>query len=197
MSIRKWFARKPSTSPVRVGSPVSHTEFGVGPEDLLTHTDDDSTNDSEFEISPPTPVNQGRLVSHLSELGYKFTTDEDGDVVGIWDGNFFWFMFMGTDSGFFQIRSRWHRNVGSTDKSLALQTCNDWNRDKLWPKTFVRDDTDSDGFAVYGENTFDFTEGATPKQFAYSIELALKSTLHFYQHLESLIAPESEESAQD
>lgn len=195
MSIRKWFARKPSDQTVPAAIGASPTASRLAAEDLLVNQG--SEHKSEFETTPPTPIGQGRLISLLSELGYKFSTDEDGDVIGIWDGNAFWFMFLGTNDGFFQIRSRWHRGVGSLDKSLALQTCNDWNRDKLWPKTFVREDPESQGYVVYAENTFDFSDGATPKQFSYSIELALKSTLHFYQHLESLIAPDNEETDQD
>ena len=198
MSIKNWFSKKAQpaatapTTPIDTAlSEVADTSIPL-PEDLaLTPPVIDPAH---FGTEPTTPVDRQRLADYLIQENYKYSIDDDGDVVGVWDANPVWFMFMGPSKGFFQVRARWHRRISAANKLLALHAANDWNRDKLWPKVFLREDETEGTYSMFAELTFDYSEGASNKQFEYSVDYALKCSLQYFEHLETIILPDAEES---
>ena len=137
------------------------------------------------------PLTSARIADELSRRGYRFTMDDDGDLTGTWDGHRFWFLLMGEDEEILQVRGRWNGAVPPRLRSAVLQAVNDWNRERLWPKAYVREE--QRGLAVYGEVSVDFEHGATDEQLAATIACGLVTGTQFFESLRAL-APEDASS---
>ncbi|WP_435299857.1 YbjN domain-containing protein [Timonella sp. A28] len=202
MSFKKWFGRNddpathtPETPHIREdGHAPAAGSSELQPRRLLTKTTP-RVEAAHFGTELTSPVDRDRLVAYLSAEDYKFSIDDDGDVVGVWDGHPFWFMFMGPDKRFFQIRARWRRKISTESKLMLMQVANDWNRDKLGPKVFVREDEETHEHSIFAEITFDYSSGASKKQFEYSVDYALKSSLQFFEFLNTTISPLQDEES--
>ena len=60
----------------------------------------------EWAPARPTPLTRDRIEACLQAEGYQTTRDEDGDVVGLWNGHRFWFIVLGDHDEIFQVRGR-------------------------------------------------------------------------------------------
>ena len=150
----------------------------------------DLVNPEKFGRKAPTPISRERLIEHLSDKNYRFSIDDDGDPVGIWDKTLVWFLFLGSAKSFLQVRARWHRKISVEERLALLQALNDWNRDNLWPKVFAREEEDTPGFLhVYAEVSSDFTAGATDDQLASAVDVSLKAALMFFESLGASLPP--------
>jgi len=125
----------------------------------------------------PTPLTIERVAAELSRREYEFQTDDDGDLTGLWDGNRFWFILMGHNHEVLQVRGRWGRELPPEARTAALQAINDWNRDRLWPKVYLRDEGE---VAIYTEVSVDFEPGATNAQIADTIACGLVTATQFF-----------------
>jgi hypothetical protein len=132
-------------------------------------------------IEIPTPVDRDRIAHYLHSRGYTFILDDDGDLTGIWDGNRFWFLLLGTDHDIVQVRGRWHRALAPASRPLALQVINDWNRDRIWPKVYLRDEGEVLG--LYTELTVDLGPGATKDQLDQVVACGLSTAIQFFSSM--------------
>ena len=94
-------------------------------------------------MSPRTPgplpaLTTARIEAYLRSCGYESVQDDDGDLTGVWNSHRFWFIVMGESQEILQVRGRWNRLVPVGERSQALLALNDWNRDRIWPKTYLR-----------------------------------------------------------
>ena len=67
----------------------------------------------------PAPLTESRVSAFLNARGYRFTTDEDGDLTGTWDGHRFWFLLLGDDEEVIQVRGRWSRSLPLEQRAAA------------------------------------------------------------------------------
>jgi hypothetical protein len=132
----------------------------------------------------PKPLRADRIGDELVRRGYRFRTDDDGDLTGTWDGNRFWFLLLGEDAEILQVRGRWAGSLPESSRSAVLQACNDWNRERLWPKVYVR--AEDDGLALYGEVSVDLEHGATDDQIAETLSCGLVTTSQFFASVSTL-----------
>lgn len=138
--------------------------------------------------APPqraTPVTTARVEAHLRGLGYAVRRDEDGDLTGTWDGDRFWFMLLGREDEILQVRGRWRRTLDPGRRRAALLAVNDWNRERIWPKVYLRDE--EDGTAVYTEVSTDLEHGATDAQLAQLVACGLGTGVQFFAALAGLV----------
>ena len=84
------------------------------------------------------PLTIERVAARLDARGSVYGRDSDGDLVGRWDGHPFWFITMGRDKEYFQVRGRWARQVPSTEFGNVLLGANAWSETMVWPKLYVR-----------------------------------------------------------
>jgi len=126
-------------------------------------------------------INMQRIAAQLRAHGYKFSADEDGDLTGVWDDNQFWFILGGAAQEVLQVRGRWHNTVPSQDRTSALLAVNDWNRDHLWPKAYVRDEGE---LALYAEVSIDLECGATDAQLQDILACGLVTTVQFFSEID-------------
>jgi hypothetical protein len=117
-----------------------------GPQDRASRGS--NASDAQHHSLPPAPPGgsdrvlqplTNELITHaLNAMELKYFTDSDGDVGATWDDFIVYFFRMGEQEEILNIRVIIHRKFPVEDV-LRLQTfCNDWNRDKLWPKAYVR-----------------------------------------------------------
>lgn len=126
----------------------------------------------------PRPLSSARVADDLSRRGYRFRTDDDGDVTGTWDGNRFWFLLLGDHDEILQVRGRWAGTVPPDSRLAVLQAVNDWNRERVWPKVYAR--REGDGLALYAEVSVDFEHGATDEQLAATVSCGLVTSSQFF-----------------
>ncbi|MFC8597953.1 YbjN domain-containing protein [Isoptericola sp. NPDC057191] len=126
----------------------------------------------------PRPLSSARVADDLSRRGYRFRTDDDGDVTGTWDGNRFWFLLLGDHDEILQVRGRWAGTVPEGSRMAVLQAVNDWNRERVWPKVYTR--PEGDGLALYAEVSVDFEHGATDEQLAATVSCGLVTSSQFF-----------------
>jgi hypothetical protein len=194
--MRKWFTKRPGTDTTPASTPDVQVEE-LETDTIAVPSAEDNlrsiprVDDSHFGTEFTAEFSRDRVIDYFIKRDLKFTIDDDGDVVGVWDGSPFWFLFMGPEGKFFQVRGRWHRKVAHHNRTFVMQMLNDWNREKLWPKAFIREDEDGLQNSIYGEATFDFSEGVTSKQLHYTLDYSLQCTLQLFEHLGSLVGPDS------
>lgn len=131
------------------------------------------------------PLDRGRVEAYLAGRGYHVAVDEDGDLTGTWDGNRFWFILSGERDEILQVRGRWQRTLSPTRRTAALLAVNDWNRERIWPKVYLRDE--EDGTALYTEVSVDLEHGVSDDQLAQLVSCGLGTGAQFFSALAGLV----------
>jgi Putative bacterial sensory transduction regulator len=126
----------------------------------------------------PRPLTAERVADDLTRRGYRYRMDDDGDVTGTWDGNRFWFLLMGEHDEILQVRGRWAGTVPPRARLAVLQAVNDWNRERVWPKVYVREEPA--GLSLYAEVSVDFEHGVTDEQLAATVSCGLVTASQFF-----------------
>jgi hypothetical protein len=71
-----------------------------------------------------------------------------------------------------------------------LQAANDWNRGRIWPEVYTREE--GAGLALYAEVSVDFEHGATEEQLAQTVSCGLVTASQFFSTVASLAPPPDE-----
>lgn len=146
---------------------------------------------ADVEVEKPQPLSTQRVGDDLSRRGYRFRIDNDGDVTGTWDGNRFWFLLLGEHDEILQVRGRWAGALPAGARLAVLQAANDWNRERIWPKVYTREE--GSGLALYAEVSVDFEHGATQEQLAQTVSCGLVTASQFFSTVASLAPPSDAE----
>lgn len=132
------------------------------------------------------PLDVTRIEEYLVSKDFRFVRDADGDVTGSWDDNRFWFMLLGGRQEIVQVRGRWNKPVPLADRSSAVHAANDWNRDRIWPKVYLR--TEEDSLALYCEVSVDFGAGATDAQLEQVLSCGLGTGVQFFASMDAQLS---------
>ncbi|WP_182113617.1 MULTISPECIES: YbjN domain-containing protein [unclassified Actinotalea] len=136
----------------------------------------------------PRPLDSARVEAYLVGEGYHVHRDEDDDLTGTWDGDRFWFLLLGEDHEVLQVRGRWHRTLPEHRRAAALLAVNDWNRERIWPKAYVR--AEDGELALYGEVSVDLEHGVTDDQLAQLVACGLGTGVQLFAALGQLVPPQ-------
>jgi len=142
----------------------------------MASTDTDPATDPTL---PPLTI--ARVAALLDAQGAQYGTDDDGDLFAAWDSHPFWFMAVGPDKAYFQVRARWAPTAPRSELGALLIACNEWSQQMLWPKLYVR--ADAEGAAVYAEHTVTYERGVTDAQLDLHLSTSIGSTLGFFREL--------------
>lgn len=140
------------------------------------------------EDEPPRPLSRDRVGEYLLDRGYKFVVDDDGDLTGTWDGNRFWFLLLGEQQEIVQVRGRWHRVLPLEQRPALALAINDWNRERIWPKAYLREEEGS--LALYSEVSADFEPGVTDNQLAQVLACGLGTGVQMFAALDAMLPRE-------
>jgi len=127
-------------------------------------------------------VSRERIAAILDARGYKYGIDADGDIGGRWDDHVFFFLLLGKDSEYLQVRGRWARTVSTDELGQVLVLVNEWNADRIWPKVYAR--LENDAVAVYTEHSVDYEPGLTDRQLDQHLGCAISTSLAFFGSLD-------------
>lgn len=131
------------------------------------------------------PIRLERVEESLTRLGYAYAQDaEQPDVLRArFDDYRFHVLLAGAHRSVLQIRGRWSHAVDISRKVEMLKLCNEWNMNRVWPKTYVRREAES-VLALYGEVSTDFFCGAADGQIDRAIECGLSTVIAFFHEVE-------------
>lgn len=139
--------------------------------------------------SPPAehtvPLTRDRVATYLAGRGYRYLVDEDGDLTGMWEGSRFWFLLLGDHQEILQVRGRWHRTLPVRQRSSVLLAANDWNRERIWPKVYLREEDDE--LALYSEVSVDLEHGATDTQLSQLLACGLGTGVQMFTALDTVL----------
>ncbi|EYR63343.1 hypothetical protein N866_01210 [Actinotalea ferrariae CF5-4] len=144
--------------------------------------------DRDAPVQRTAPLSRSRVQTYLVSRGYAIGMDDDGDLTGTWDGDRFWFVLTGDEDEVLQVRGRWHRTLPSARRSATLLAVNDWNRERIWPKVYLREEDDR--LALYTEVSVDLEHGVTDDQLAQLVACGLGTGVQFFAALAGLVPEE-------
>ena len=133
----------------------------------------------------PTPLTQDRVAAYLGRRGYRFAIDDDGDLTGTWDESRFWFLLLGEHEEILQVRGRWHRQLPTEQRRSLALALNDWNRERIWPKVYVREEEGL--LTLYSEVSIDLEHGVTDPQLAQAIACGLGTGVKMFDSLAGIL----------
>jgi len=114
----------------------------------------------------------------LDEFGLKHAIDEDDDLVVRWEKCSVYFFFYGDKREVLQARMYLNRRFSADTRSSLALLLDEWNRTKLFPKTYTV--LPDDGLVgVCAEQCFDFEAGVTRAQLKYTIGMWVDTLMRF------------------
>jgi hypothetical protein len=119
----------------------------------------------------------------LDEFGLRHSIDEDGDLVVRWEKCSVYFFFYGERREVLQARMYLNRRFDVDNRASLTLLLDEWNRTKLFPKTFTI--LPDDGMVgICAEHCHDFETGATRAQLKYSVGMWIDTLLRFSEWVE-------------
>jgi hypothetical protein len=141
---------------------------------------------------PPIIKPDDNLVGDLFEqLGIKYTTDPEGDIVASWPGFRVYAMFRGEQKELFAIRAFYERAYPLEEKQELLDVIDEWNRDTLWPKIYTH--TNEDGvLRLVGETQMVVPQGVNIDYFVGTTVNWVQASVGFHGWLAERLGLEAE-----
>lgn len=130
------------------------------------------------------PLSKERVQEALTALEYRSFVDTDGDIGGNWSGRMFYFFQLGEKEEILQIRGQWSRNVAIERLSEFLHLCDEWNRERIWPKTYLRV-RDDGTVVVCVEVSTDLEHGVTDDQLQQLLRCGIATGSMFFDDLDA------------
>ena len=128
------------------------------------------------------PLSKDRVMQALDHAEWKYQIDDDGDIFAVWDMGHFYFFVGGQRDDLLWVRGYWRARLEEADHLKAVKLCNDWNRSKIWPKTYALA-ADAGFVHVSLEHNVDYAHGATDAQIFQHIICAVNTGLEFFESL--------------
>jgi len=128
------------------------------------------------------PLTKNRIKEALEREGWSYNVDADGDIGGGWEYGSFYFLVTGKNDELLGVRGYWRGRLESGDLQRALEICNTWNTEKLWPKTYVMRD-DEGVVRLYTEHNVDYEHGLTDEQLTLHLVCAINTSMMFFEHV--------------
>lgn len=128
------------------------------------------------------PLSKERIRAALEAQGWSYNVDSDGDIGGGWEFGSFYFFVNGNSDELLCVRGFWRGRLEEADYAQALESCNRWNHDKLWPKTYVARD-DEGLVRINAEHNVDYEHGLSDDMLAQHLVCAINTSMAFFEHL--------------
>ncbi len=129
------------------------------------------------------PFNIDRVAEYFRNQGYNFTVDQDGDIFTGFDDHNFVLLATGNMREIYAIRATWKVSAPIEARARLIEVCNDWNRNKLWPKTYVTVD-DGGVVRVHAESNVDLEHGVGDRQLQQLTDCGVATALQFFNSLD-------------
>ena len=97
------------------------------------------------------PVSIDRVADALKRLGIRYLTDEDGNLLAMWEKHVVLFALEGPDSEVLVMRARAYNALPQDWADRAYAAVNEWNHTRRFLKSYVGDETESGRLSLYAE----------------------------------------------
>ncbi|MGH3713870.1 MAG: YbjN domain-containing protein [Micromonosporaceae bacterium] len=97
------------------------------------------------------PVTIDRVAQALKRLGIRYLTDEDGNLLAMWERHVVLFALEGPDSEILVMRARTYNAVPADWAERAYTAVNEWNHTRRFLKSYVGDETEQGKLSLYAE----------------------------------------------
>lgn len=131
---------------------------------------------------PKEVLTQDSLIEYFKSQNWKYFTDNEGDLGGMWDNDIFHFMIRGAQKEILSVSGRWHDTIDASRLQEVRMFINKWHAEKLWPKCFHRINDNGDVYVITEVN-IDWEQGATKEQLQQHIDCALGTSGQFFKAL--------------
>ncbi|MGH3736803.1 MAG: YbjN domain-containing protein [Micromonosporaceae bacterium] len=98
-----------------------------------------------------TPVTAERVAGALKRLGIRYLTDEDGNLLAMWERHVVLFALEGPDADILVMRARTYNPVPADWADRAYTAVNEWNHTRRFLKSYVGDETEQGKLSLYAE----------------------------------------------
>lgn len=149
-----------ASAPRSARSEVAH----ASPSDVSARAGAPATSD------PVRPVTRERLAESMRRREYRYLTDENGDVCGLWAYRLFSFYVV--RGSILQVRGRWSRQAGIERLWEVLAFTDSWNATHAHPKVYVRV-LDDGRVHVLTETSVTITSGLNDAQLDHQVAVGL------------------------
>jgi hypothetical protein len=99
----------------------------------------------------PRAVDMDRIKEALRRLEIRFLTDEDGDVLALWEDHSLLFSLEGPQGTVLVVRARADETVPREWESRALASVNEWNRSRRFLRCFLGEPEPGGAMPVYAD----------------------------------------------
>ncbi len=142
----------------------------------------------------PPPIikpDHGLVAQLLDQIGLKYGTDAEGDLVASWSGFRIYLMFRGEGQELFAVRAFYEHKHKLEKKSELLDVVDEWNRDTLWPKVYTH--TNEEGVVrLIGESQMTIPAGINIDYFVATTVAWIQAAVGFHGWLVDRLGLESE-----
>ncbi|UOQ58522.1 YbjN domain-containing protein [Leucobacter allii] len=128
------------------------------------------------------PLSKDRIKAALESAGWSYTVDGDGDIGGGWEYGSFYFFVNGSSDELLCVRGYWRGRLDEGDYLRALETANQWNAEKLWPKAYVARD-DEGAVRLNTEHNVDYEHGLSDDQLMQHLVCTINTSMAFFEHV--------------
>ncbi|MEV8337290.1 YbjN domain-containing protein [Leucobacter sp. NPDC077196] len=125
------------------------------------------------------PLSKNRVTAVFDAAGWSYSIDDEGDIRGGWESGSFLFLVDEEVDAILCVRGYWRGRLGEPEYLRALELCNLWNADRLWPRTFVGRDDDG-SIRLNAEHTVDYSPGVTDEQLTQHLLCAIGTSMTFF-----------------
>jgi hypothetical protein len=143
------------------------------------------TGEAEPSPTVPRPVTTERIRLWCESQSYSYFIDNKGDLGGLWGnrGRVFFFLLLGDDKQFLQVRGYWTRRFTIERLPEVLELCNAWHVKRVWPVCYARV-RDNGSVHITAEVSTDVSCGATDAQLDLTLRLGLSTATAFFDELD-------------
>lgn len=136
-----------------------------------------------------TPVTMDRVAATLTAKDISFQVDDDGDLAAGWDYGVFFFSVSGETTQVLRITGRWRATAPVAARAAALEACNAWNEETLFPKAFVGQ-LDEETLVLMHETNTILDGGVSDGQLEGIVERSIVAGIKLFEHLAQALPEE-------
>lgn len=130
------------------------------------------------------PLTSDRVAAYLDSKGLSFQQDDAGNYLINVADNYYSILVSGDQQEILALRGTWHFTVPPDMDSRMRVMCDNWNQEKLWPKTYTM--VDDEGMVqLRTEHNIDLEHGVSDSQLQQFLDGGFMSSMQFFGVLDA------------
>jgi len=109
------------------------------------------TQEARRSSSQVQPVTRHRIAASLRRLKIRYLTDQNGNLLAMWERHAVLFALEGPDDEILVIRARVYNTLPPEFADRAYAAFNEWNQTRRFLKAYVGEPTERGNLSLYAE----------------------------------------------